>query len=50
MIKANAITKEEVEVEQDEVLSVVIVDDGKVSCDVCVKRYKASGLKKNKRV
>ena len=31
---ANAITEEDVEVEQDE----VVVDDGKVACDVCGKR------------
>jgi hypothetical protein len=33
----NAIT-EEVQVEQDEVLAIVVVDDGKVDCDVCGKR------------
>ena len=42
---ANAITEEEVEVKQDEVLAEVVVDDGKVSCDVCGKRYKVSDLK-----
>jgi hypothetical protein len=44
---ANAIT-EEVRVEKDEIVAVVVVDDGKVSCDVCGKRYKASGLKTHK--
>jgi hypothetical protein len=44
---ANAITEEE-EVEKDEVVAVVVVDDGKVYCDVCGKRYKASGLKIHK--
>jgi tRNA(Ile2) C34 agmatinyltransferase TiaS len=47
---ANALTEEEVEVEQDEVLAVVVVDDGKVACDVCGKRYKASGLNTHKAV
>ena len=46
MIVANVITEKEVEVEQDEVLTVVFVEDGKVSCDVCGKRYKASGFTK----
>ena len=46
---ANAIT-EEVEVEQDEVLAVVVVDDGKVACDVLGKRYKESALKTHKAV
>jgi hypothetical protein len=37
MIVANAITEKEVEVEQDEVLTVVFVEDGKVSCDMWKK-------------
>jgi hypothetical protein len=43
MVVDNAIT-EEVEVEQDVVLAVVVVDDGKVACDFCRKSYKASGF------
>jgi hypothetical protein len=45
MIVDNAITEEEeVEVELDGVLAVVVVDDRKVACDFCRKRYKASGF------
>ena len=39
---ANAITEEEVEVGQDEVIAVVVVDDWKVAFDVCGKRQKLS--------
>jgi hypothetical protein len=44
---ANAITEKESEVEQDKV---VVVDDGKVACDVCRKRYEARGSKTHKAV
>ena len=36
----NAI-EEAVEVEQNEVVGVVVFDDGKVACDICRKRFQA---------
>ena len=43
---ANAMIEEEVE--QDEAVAVVVIDDGKLACDVCWKRYKTSSLKTHK--
>jgi hypothetical protein len=44
---ANAI---EEEVLQDEEVVVAVVDDGKVSCDICGKRHKVNGLNTHKAV
>jgi len=45
---ANAI--EEEVVQDEEVLVAVVVDDGKVACDICGKRYKVNGLNTHKAV
>ncbi len=47
---ANVLIEEEVQIEQDEVLSVVFIDNGKVACNICRKRYKASDLNTHKSV
>ena len=45
---ANAI--EEEVVQEKEVIVAVVVDDGKVACDICGKRYKVNGLNTHKAV
>jgi len=46
---ANAI-EEEVVQDEVEVVVEVVVDDGKVACDICGKRYKVNGLNTHKAV
>ena len=48
MSVANAI--EEEVVQDEEVVVAVVVDDGKVACDICGKRYKVNGLNTHKAV
>ena len=43
MSEANAIEEED-----DETVVAVVVDDGKVACDICGKRYKVNGLNTHK--
>jgi hypothetical protein len=45
---ANAI--EEEVAQEEEVLVAVVVDDGKVACDICGKRYKVNVLNTHKAV
>ncbi len=45
MSVANAIEEED-----EEVVVEVVVDDGKVACDICGKRYKVNGLNTHKAV
>ena len=46
MSVANAI--EEEVVQDEEVIVAVVVDYGKVACDICGKRYKVNGLNTHK--
>ena len=48
MSGANAI--EEEVVQDEEVVVTVVVNDGKVACDICAKRYKVNGLNTHKAV
>jgi transposase-like protein len=45
---ANALKKEVVQ--DEEVVVAVVVDEGKVACDICGKRYKVNGLNTHKAV
>ena len=35
---------------EEEIVVAVVVDDGKVACDICGKRYKVNGLNTHKAV
>jgi len=37
-------------IEEEVVVAVVVVDDGKVACDICGKTYKVNGLNTHKAV